>query len=102
VDAGAPTAGCDEHVAVVVERHVEAEELRGNGVDVAVLLDRGLEHPDHREEHRDGQGRQQHHLEDRATAASAAGDRWRVAGGPGHGDGLVDRDRHHPSLSLLR
>ena len=53
----------DEDVLVVVQGDVEAEELGRDGVDVPVLLDRRLEHPQHREEHDHGEHGEQGDLD---------------------------------------
>ena len=94
--------GAHEDVVEVVEGDVEAEELRGDGVDVAALLDAGLEHPEHREEHGHGEPHEQDHLDHAAPGAASAASARGVVAGLVRGDRLVDGDRHQPSLSLLR
>src|SRR4051794_12800187 len=56
----------------MVERRAEAEHLRRHGVDVAGLLQRGLQHPEDREEHDHGEQREQRDLETGAEPSATA------------------------------
>jgi hypothetical protein len=82
---------------VVQRRRPARDHLGRGGVDVLGLLQRGLEHPEDREEHHDREDREQDDLDAVAELALAADGRRRrgLAGDPGVGDaGRLDVRGH--------
>jgi hypothetical protein len=56
----------------MVERRAEVDQLGRDGVDVACLLQRGLEHPQDREEHDHGEQQEQDDLDAGAEPPATA------------------------------